>query len=72
MTKRMQYPPCQASRCGIKVGWRSYADKTDADKCAEAARHNAEIDRADGFDFGYNAPGSISQTDDGLFEVCIP
>lgn len=73
MTERMRYPSNTVSeRTGIKVGWRTYADKADADKCAEAARHNAVIDRNAGYDFGYNAPGSISKTADGNFEVCIP
>jgi hypothetical protein len=39
---------------------------------AEAAKHNAEICWNLGYDFGYCSPGSITELDDGRYEVCIP
>lgn len=66
------YPATDDIRSGCKVGWRTYSDKSLADKCAEAAKHNAKIKAAQGYDFGYCMPGYITKLDDGRFEVCIP
>ena len=59
-------------RSGCKVGWRTYATREEAEVCSEAAKHNAKLDAALGYDFGYQAPGSISTNSDGTFTVCIP
>jgi len=79
-----QYPTPDARRGGCKVSWHYYADKAKADKCAEAARHNAVIAEREGFDFGYCAPGSLTRIPatagikhggvdvSGMFEVCLP
>jgi hypothetical protein len=67
------YPPTDYTRCGCKVGWRTYDTLEDAEKCAEAARWNARIKEDLGYDFGYCAPGSITKVSDGSgYEVCIP
>lgn len=66
------YPPTEDIRSGCKVGWRRYTKKADAKACAEAAKHNAAIDRDLGYDFGFCTPGSIETLKDGRFEVCIP
>lgn len=68
----MAYPPAEKIRCGCKVSWHTYATKAEAEACAEAARHNARIDSALGYDFGYCCPGSIGENRDGTFTVCIP
>lgn len=59
---------------GAKVGWLTYADRATAEQCAAAARHNARIQEALGFDFGYCAPGDIEERPVGGsgFRVCIP
>jgi hypothetical protein len=72
MSDRMEYPSADDYRSGIKVGWRTYKTREEADRCATAAKHNAIIDRAAGYDFGYNMPGTVEATADGRFEVCIP
>ena len=66
------YPEAQDMRTGCKVGWRIYAKRSDAEACAEAAKHNAVIQESLGYDFGYCMPGDIETLDDGRFEVCIP
>lgn len=68
----MNYPHTDEIRSGIKVGWRIYAKKADAEKCAKAAKHNAYLQAEKGFDFGYQSPGSIRKLENGKFEVCIP
>jgi hypothetical protein len=73
-----QYPEPQGHRSGCKVSWNYYADRADAEKCAEAAKHNARIQVSQGYDFGYCSPGWIQQIAAdreefaGLFEVCLP
>lgn len=66
------YPKPDDYRTGCKVGWRIYRDRADAEACATAAKHNAEIQASLGYDFGYCSPGSIDTLPDGRFEVCIP
>lgn len=75
----MSYPKEDALRSGIKVTWYYYKSQSDAEKAAEAARHNAVIQEGLGFDFGYQCPGSITQCNanyfpkyDGMYEVVIP
>lgn len=58
-------------RSGAKVGWRTYATKAEAEKCSEAARHNARIQESLGYDFGFMIPGAIKKNDSG-YEVVIP
>jgi hypothetical protein len=60
-TKYMDYPRPLKVRSGCKVSWYYYDNKTDADKAATAAKHNAALQLDEGFDFGYQAPGSIDQ-----------
>ena len=72
----MPYPPEQKYDGGCKVAWHFYADRADAEACAEAAKHNAIIQEGRGFDFGYCAPGMIDggpdAREDGLWRVCVP
>lgn len=67
-----EYPAADGFRSGIKVGWRIYRKERDAKACAEVAKHNAKIAATLGFDFGYQTPGSITQLEDGRFEVVVP
>lgn len=60
------------TRSGCKVSWAYYATEAEAKECGIAARFNAQILEAQGYDFGYQSPGSISKTSDGLYEVCLP
>jgi hypothetical protein len=66
------YPETTEHRTGAKVSWQIYRTREEAEVCAEAAKHNAEIDWSLGYDFGYQMPGSIRQLKDGRFEVCVP
>lgn len=68
----MGYPEADDLRVGCKVSWRIYGDRKDAEECAKAARHNADIKASQGYDFGWCMPGSIDKLDDGRFEVCLP
>lgn len=70
--KYKPYPENHISmRVGIKVSWRTYAKRADAEKAAEAARWNAAIQSDLGYDFGYQSPGWIDEKADG-FEVTLP
>jgi hypothetical protein len=71
-----EYPKPSGYRSGCKVSWYYYHDRANADKAAAAAKHNAVIQAGLGFDFGYQAPGSIHKAEGGdnagMWEVCIP
>jgi hypothetical protein len=76
-----QYPKPDDQRSGCKVSWYYYKDRAAAEACAAAAKHNAVIQESHGYDFGYCAPGSITQITKayggsdqmiGMFEVCLP
>lgn len=73
-------PPAKAYRGGCKVAWQYYETEEVAKQAADIAEHNARIDASQGYDFGYQSPGSITppRTDltgewakyNGLWEVC--
>jgi hypothetical protein len=60
---RKAYPTPVWSRSGCKVSWNYYKTMKEAQECAKAARHNADIAAGQGYDFGYCAPGEIRQMD---------
>jgi hypothetical protein len=74
--KWAEYPRALHQETGCKVGWRFYSDRKLAEACAKAAKNNALIQVAAGYDFGYCSPGSIETVADlGLvttYRVCIP
>ena len=77
MTHRKPYPDPLRRRGGCKVSWNYYATEAEAQACAAAARHNARIDAAAGYDFGYQTPGAICAPGQGdnrsaEYEVCLP
>jgi hypothetical protein len=77
MRKNTQpYPKADGQRSGVKVGWRYYRDLDAAKACAAAAKHNAQIYAAMGYDFGFCAPGRVTAQLDGeyagMYSVCIP
>lgn len=85
-SKYMPYPEPQDKRIGIKVKWYYYSKQEDANVASKAAVHNANLQLAAGYDFGYCAPGSIRLMEPGtrfssfgeslevggLYEVCLP
>lgn len=85
-TKYLPYPEPVTSRSGCKVSWNYYVTEDDANACSKAAIHNAKLDRAQGYDFGYCAPGQVVKMASdaryrelgkvlevgGLYEVCLP
>jgi hypothetical protein len=60
-----QYPKEDARRGGCKVSWNYYRKREDAETCAKAAKHNAQISLREGYDFGYQSPGSIREVPAG-------
>lgn len=66
------YPAPDDRRSGNKVAWNTYAMRSKATLCASAAKHNARILLGQGYDFGYQEPGTVTTLEDGRFEVCIP
>lgn len=73
----MTYPTPFGRRGGSKVSWYFYKTIEEASACSDAARHNAELMRVRGFDFGFNYPGNIHKISEldknnpGAYEVCI-
>jgi hypothetical protein len=56
---------------GNKVGWEIYRTKTAADLRAKSAKRQAVLRSRQGYDFGYQTPGSVSEVEDG-WRVCVP
>jgi hypothetical protein len=76
---RWDYPEPQETRIGIKVRWYYYTTKEDAEKAAEIAKREAAVRWEQGYDFGYQSPGSIRAPNGpgtnfypDLYEVCLP
>ena len=74
MSKYKSYPEPVDKEIGHKVAWYYYDNLKDAEACKKAARVNAHIDAARGYDFGYRAPGyeEITKDDRGLYVVVTP
>lgn len=66
------YPQEVRYRGGCKVSWLYYKDRATAEIASKVAIKDGVRQAERGYDFGYCSPGSIRETDDGLFEVCIP
>ena len=60
-----QYPKPVTSRSGCKVSWNYYRTREEAEVCSKAAYENSKIAAAEGFDFGYCAPGCIREMPPG-------
>lgn len=65
------YPKPASMRSGCKVSWYTYSAKAAAYSASLIARDNAKILEAQGYDFGYQSPGSVAKVKDG-YEVVIP
>ena len=59
-------------RSGIKVNWYNFETRELAEKASTVASHNAEVAWNQGYDFGYQSPGKITEEEDGTFTVCVP
>lgn len=78
------YPPENHRRDGCKVSWLYYKKRTDAKLASDVAKLEAVYLEAQGYDFGYCAPGTIEKIEPGLkdeklwgpvtgmYEVCVP
>lgn len=62
-----KYPKPDAIRCGCKVSWNYYRDKSDAKRAAVIAKTEAARLAAEGYDFGFQCPGEIRKIDAGEF-----
>lgn len=76
-----KYPAPLAERHGNKVSWYYYSDELTAKLAAGRARREARELAAQGYDFGYLAPGDVRAPNSPrhqckeflhLFEVVIP
>jgi hypothetical protein len=75
--QRFSYPKPVKTRIGVKVRWYYYEEMEDAQKAAKVAKAEAPVREAQGYDFGYQSPGSITLVQGaseyaGLYEVCLP
>lgn len=68
----LPYPKEVDMQCGCKVSWLYYETLEEAQKASEAAKHNARLDAARGYDFGFCCPGEIDEISENKFKVCIP
>lgn len=57
---------------GCKVGWKWYSTESEAKAAAKKASAEADKLAAQGYDFGYQVPGSMRKNDDGTFVVTVP
>lgn len=67
-----EYPTYLDVDYGNKVTWLRFENRKLAEQAAKAAVHNALLDAALGYDFGFLQPGTISENDDGTFTVIAP
>ncbi len=78
--KYIAEPKNDGFRCGCKVSWSYFKTKEAADKAVLIAKNNAEVAWNEGYDFGYQSPGSLRLVPEdgfpeqyrGLYEVCFP
>lgn len=80
-SKYLPQPKYDNIRVGCKVSWLYFKDEAAARAAVPIAKHNAALDEAAGYDFGYQSPGSIRKMGDdgkgefaqynGLWEVCF-
>lgn len=61
-----------SQRSGCKVGWVTVDNLAEADWLADQAAEQAARMHANGYDFGYQMPGSITENADGTFTVVTP
>lgn len=70
------YPKEDGLRVGCKVSWHYYRDKVKADEASKAAQYNAAVLEAEGYEWGYQVPGSVTLMTagewKGMYEVCTP
>jgi len=66
------YPKPDDMRSGCKVGWYIYKDQKIAKAAAKIAKAEADRMSARGYDFGFQVPGAIRKTKEGMFEVVVP
>lgn len=76
MAKYQTVPQGEAVRSGCKVCWYYYRTEAEAQAASKVAKHNARIDAAAGYDFGYQSPGWITPPGEqnfypDLWEVCF-
>ena len=72
MSKLKPYPKPVASRSGCKVSWNYYDDEETAKAASAAARHNARVLEEQGYEWGYQSPGSVHlDKATGRFEVTV-
>lgn len=82
MKTLQKYPKQQATDSRSKVSIYFYADEADAFDASNSARYNGRILEREGYDFGYMAPGAMTQVKDdysvdsinvkGMWSVVIP
>lgn len=76
--KERAYPKPDSESHGCKVSWYYYADEKKARKASEIAKYNARIKLGQGYDFGYQVPGTCTKIHIktsphfNLWEVCLP
>lgn len=70
--KTPKYPEPLDMDVGCKVIRRTYATEDDANKCAEVAAEEREVQLSRGYDFGYCWPGDITKNEDGTYTVVCP
>jgi len=58
-------------RGGIKVSWLLYSSEEGANACSPVAYSEGLRWASEGYDFGYQCPGSVRKVADG-WEVVIP
>lgn len=67
----MEYPQEIVYKDGNKVAFLYYATKQDALQASKIAIQKASYKASQGYDFGFNIPGTISKVGK-YFEVIIP
>lgn len=66
------YPTPVFKRVGAKVSWYYYDTHEAAWHASVVAEQIAARKWMDGYDFGYQVPGSVTKNQDGTWTVVVP
>jgi hypothetical protein len=70
MEYKVDIPAPIYAQCGCKVSWKYYEDHAEAVCAANFAKEEAEKAERQGYDFGYQSPGSIGKA--VIYRIAAP
>ena len=69
---KYNYPESLKTEFGCKVCWRTYTTEQEAQQASKVAEEERGARLDEGYDFGYQWPGSIRKNADDTYIVTCP